>query len=103
VLLHPALVESSQIGWFDDPERPQLPDVADLVLQLRGDIVPLPYTETPAAERYLAPITRDRLADLDPFLIVTNHREVPFPIWLAGRLGDEGWTSRSSEPSAPSR
>ncbi len=94
VLLHPALVESSQIGWFDDPERLSYLMSPTSFYSFEGDIVPLPYTETPAAERYLAPITRDRLADLDRFLIVTNHHEVPFPIWLAGWLGDEGWTSQ---------
>ena len=59
-----------------------------------GEIVPLPYTETPAAKGYLAQLTRDRLTDLDRFLIVTNYREVPFRVWLTGRLGDDGWTSR---------
>jgi hypothetical protein len=92
LLLHPALVESSQIGWFDDPERRSYLMSPTSFYSFEGEVIPLPYMLTPAAERYLDEVTRDRLADLDRFLIVTNYSQVPFTPWLAGRLGEDGWT-----------
>jgi 4-amino-4-deoxy-L-arabinose transferase-like glycosyltransferase len=94
VLLHPALVESSQVGWFDDPERRSYLMSPTSFYDFEGEIIPLPYMLTPVAERYLAELTSERLAGLDRFLIVTNYSQVPISTWLEGRLGDDGWTAR---------
>ncbi len=96
VFLHPAFVESAQLEWLEDPGR------VDYLLSpldyyaMDGEIVPMPYLlDGPDVEAYLDQITRRYVVGADRFLLVTRYPFVPFREWWDGRLGDEGWHSRS--------
>jgi len=94
VLLHLALIESSQLDWMDDPEKRSYLMSVSSFYDFDGELIPLPFVLDPPSKRYLAGLVRTRLADLDRFLIVTSYPDVPYASWLDGRLGDQGWSSQ---------
>lgn len=93
ILVHPAFVESAQIGWLEDPERRSYLLSPLSFYELAGQIVPLPFVLDGPAEEYLEEVVDSQLGDADRFLIVTNYSEVPFASWLDGRLEPDGWSS----------
>ena len=94
VLVHPALVESAQPDWLDDPVRRSYLLSPLAYYPLDADVVLLPFVLDPAAEHYLGGVVDAELGERDRFLILTNYADVPFASWLDGRLGPQGWTSR---------
>lgn len=94
VLLHPALVEASQLDWFSDPEKVSYLLAVASYYPMNGRLVPMPYVLDDAARRYLEGLVTGELAGADRFLLVTGIPEVPFRAWFDGRLGPEGYTSR---------
>jgi hypothetical protein len=94
VLLHPALVESAQLNWFDDPEhRSYLLSVVSHY-PMEGRVTPMPYVLDDEARDYLEGLVTGELVDVDRFLLVTRYPQVPFRDWLDGRLTPEGYRSR---------
>lgn len=93
ILVHPAFIESAQIGWLKDPVRRSYLLSPLSFYELDGDIVLLPFVLDRPAEEYLEEVLDARLAGKDRFLIVTNYADVPYASWLRGRLGPAGWSS----------
>jgi len=93
VLLHPALVESGQLGLFDDPTWRSYLLTPVSYYPLDGDVVLLPYELTQAAESYVEEVLNRDLGGIDRIVLVTRYPWVPYEAWLDGRLGGHGWTS----------
>jgi 4-amino-4-deoxy-L-arabinose transferase-like glycosyltransferase len=94
VLLHPALIESAQLDWFEDPERRSYLLSVASYYPMDGRVTPMPYTLDDEARVYLEGLVADELIDVDRFLLVTRYPQVPFRDWLDGRLTPEGYGSR---------
>jgi mannosyltransferase len=94
VLLHPALVESAQLDWFDDPERRSYLLSVASYYPMDGRVTPMPYILDGEARDYLEGLVTGELAGVDRFLLVTRYPQVPFRDWLDGRLTPEGYASR---------
>ena len=91
VLLHPALVESSQLDWFADPERNSYLLNPTSYYDFPGDIIGVPYLVNRDSEAYLAAQLDPVLSTVDSVVYVTRFPVVPYRAWLEGRLGELGW------------
>jgi mannosyltransferase len=94
VLLHPALIESAQLDWFDDPERLSYLLSVVSYYPMDGRVDLLPYTLDDPAEIYLERLVTSELARADRFLLITRYPWVPYREWLDGRLAPDGFESR---------
>jgi mannosyltransferase len=96
VFIHPAFVESAQIDWLTDPVRVDYLLSPSEYYPFEGTLIPLPYQlDNPEAVRYLDEVTGRVVADTDRFLFLTRYPFVPFLQWWEGRLGPDGWRSRT--------
>jgi uncharacterized membrane protein len=94
VLLHPALVESAQLDWFSDREKLSYLLSVQSYYPMEGRVTPMPYVLDDEASAYLEGLVTGELAGADRFLLVTRYPQVPFRVWLDGRLKPEGYDSR---------
>jgi uncharacterized membrane protein len=94
VLLHPELIESTQLDWFSDPEKRSYLLSVQSYYPMEGRLVPMPYDLNGEARDYLEGLVTGELAGADRFLLVTRYPLVPFRDWLDGRLGPQGYTSK---------
>lgn len=94
VLLHPALIESTQLDWFDGAERESymLSPVSYYAMTTVTEGLPFDMDEETGA--YLESTILPEVQERDEFLIVTRYPFVPFRAWFDGRLGGDGWTSQ---------
>ena len=91
VLLHPALVESSQLDWFADPERNSYLLNPTSYYDFPKPIIGVPYVVNAESEAYLGAQIDAVLPTVDTVVFVTRFPTVPFHEWLEGRLGELGW------------
>ena len=94
VLLHPALIESTQLDWFSDPVKRSYLLSVQSYYPMEGRVIPMPYSLDHAARDYLEGLVEGELAGADRFLLVSRYPLVPFRDWLDGRLTPEGYGSR---------
>jgi mannosyltransferase len=95
VLLHPGLIESAQLDWFEDPERLSYLTSVVSYYPMIGRVSLMPHSlDDPGAHEYLEGLVTSDLADVDRFLFITRYADLPYKDWLDGRLGPEGFTSR---------
>jgi mannosyltransferase len=95
LLLHPVLVESAQLDWFDDAERRSYLLAPSTYYPMSGQLLPVPYVADEASKAFLQKELESQLASVDRILYMTRDRNVPFPDWLDGYLGSRGWTMRT--------
>jgi len=91
VLLHPALVESSQLDWFADPERNSYLLTPTSYYDFPDEVIGVPYLVTAEGEAYLGAQLDAVLPRVDTVVLVTRFPVVPYRAWLEGRLGELGW------------
>jgi uncharacterized membrane protein len=94
VLLHPELIESTQLDWFSDPEKRSYLLSVKSYYPMEGRVVPMPYDLNGEARDYLEGLVVGELADADRFLLVTRYPLIPFRDWLDGRLRPQGFGSK---------
>ena len=94
VLLHPALVESAQLDWFNDPERRSYLLSPISYYAMSGKPIPMPYFLTDDVKPYLESVVESHLLGASEFLLVTRYPAVPYQEWLDGRLDHLGWSSQ---------
>jgi hypothetical protein len=91
ILAHPKLIESRQLGWFDDPERLSYLLSPFSYYPVPGELILLPnLLDDPGVVDYLDELTTTRLEPSEGFLMITRAPEIPYREWLDGRLTD-GW------------
>jgi uncharacterized membrane protein len=91
VLIHPALVESSQLAWFADPERNSYLLNPTSYYDFPDNIIGVPYVVNDESEAYLGAQLNAVLPMVDTVVFVTRFPVVPYRAWLEGRLGELGW------------
>ena len=95
VLLHPGLIESAQLDWFQDPERSSYLASVVSYYPMVGHVTLMPHAlNDPGAHEYLEQLVTSALAGSDRFLFITRYPNLPYKDWLDGRLGPAGFTSR---------
>jgi hypothetical protein len=95
LLLHPVLVESAQLDWFQDSERRSYLLSPSSYYPMVGQILPVPYVADDASKAFLREELDPLLGSVDRILYMTRDRNIPFPDWLDGYLGTQGWTMRT--------
>ncbi len=95
VLLHPGLIESAQLDWFEDPERLSYMTAVTAYYPMTGRITLLPHAlDEPGVHGYMEDLVTSQLDGADRFLFITRYPDLPYKDWLDGRLLSEGFTSR---------
>jgi mannosyltransferase len=95
LLLHPGLIESAQLDWFEDPERLSYLKSVVSYYPMVGRVTLMPHAlDEPGVHGYLEGLVTSELADVDRFLFITRYADLPYKDWLDGRLGPEGFSSR---------
>ena len=95
VLLHPGLIESAQLDWFEDPERLSYMTAVTAYYPMTGRITLLPHAlDEPGVHGYMEDLVTSQLEGADRFLFITRYPDLPYKDWLDGRLLSEGFTSR---------
>jgi hypothetical protein len=89
VLVRPAFIESTDVGWVREPGKRQYLLSVLRPYPMEGAIIAVPYEFSADAERYLDSFT-GRLDAADRFLLVNDYGG--FRAWLDGRLA--GFSSR---------
>jgi mannosyltransferase len=84
VLVRPGFIESAQLEWLSHPDRLSYLLSPISAYRMAGDIIPLPYYLSSAAERYLGSIVVGKLLSVDRFIVVNDYGD--FQAWLRGRL-----------------
>jgi hypothetical protein len=95
VLLHPGLIESAQLEWFDDPERLSYMTAVTSYYPMVGRVTLLPHAlDEPGVHGYVEDLVTSQLDGADRFLFITRYPDLPYKDWLDGRLEPDGFTSR---------
>ena len=92
VLMHPGLVESSQLDWFSDPERRSYLLSPTSYYSFPEQILPVPYDISTEGEQFLQRELDGIPPDTDRLIYLTRFSGVPYVRWLEGRLEPEGWS-----------
>jgi hypothetical protein len=91
VIMHPGLVESSQLEWFSDPEKRSYLLSPTSYYDFPDLILPAPYDISRESEDFIADELDPVLPDVDRVILLTRFPGVPYRAWLEGRLGAAGW------------
>jgi hypothetical protein len=95
VLLHPGLIESAQLSWFEDPERLSYLTAVTSYYPMVGRVTLLPHAlEDAGVHGYMEELVVSQLEGADRFLFITRYPDLPYKDWLDGRLDADGFTSR---------
>jgi len=90
-LLHPGLVESSQLDWFSDPEERSYLMNPTAYYHFPGSVEPVPYTATAANEAFLSRELADLPSSVDHIIYVTRFPGAGFLTYLQGWASASGW------------